>query len=57
MGIGIIWGISGGESPLESSEIELEEKQEPKGVSLSMGETAIILSEWESEGKVKQQCC
>ena len=38
-----------------SSSVELEEKREPKRVTLSVGETAIVSSERKSEGKEEQQ--
>ena len=53
--IGLVRGASEGGGMLESSSVELEEKREPKRVALSIGETAIVSSEWKSEGKVERQ--
>lgn len=54
-GIGLVNGASVSLEILESSKIELQEKQEPKTVGMAMGETGIVSSEWKSVGKVKQQ--
>ena len=48
--MGLVRGASEGDGMLESSIVELEEKREPKRVALSVGETAIVSSEWKSEG-------
>lgn len=40
---------------LESTTTEVEEKEEPKRVALSGGETAIVSSEWKSVREVEQQ--
>jgi len=47
----LVRGASEGDGMLESSRVELEEKREPKGVALLVGETAIVSLERKSEGK------
>ena len=39
---------------LESSNVEIEEKTEPKRVALSVGETAIVSSEWKNGRKMER---
>ena len=51
----MVRGASVGDGMLESSSMEFEEKREPKTVALSVGETAIVSSEWKSRGKVERQ--
>ena len=53
--IGLVRVASEGDGRFESSNVELEEKREPKRVALSVGETAIVSSERKSEGKVERQ--
>ena len=51
----MVRGASAGDGMFESSSVELEEKRKPKRVALSVGETAIVSSEWKSEGNVERQ--
>ena len=51
----MVRGASEGDGRFESSSVELEEKREPKRVSLLVGETARASSERKTEGKFERQ--
>ena len=51
----MVRGAAEGDGRFESSNVELEEKREPKRVALLVGETVRASSERKAEGKFERQ--